>query len=107
MSDHEPTRDTDAAADDARADDPSTGDSATDNQPPRPWSERMLDQAFPDELDWRQKVQSYPLAALLVATGLGFALGRTRGSRLFSAVTGFAADRVTSTITNAVDPADG
>jgi hypothetical protein len=91
---------TTTAGETATADETATGSSA------RPWAERMLDQALPEELDWQQKVQSYPLTALLVATGLGFALGRSRGAGLFSALTGFAADRLTATISNALDTSD-
>lgn len=71
--------------------------------PRRAWTERLLDQVLPAELDWEDKVISYPVAALLVAAGMGFVLGRQHGSRLSAIVASVAADRVASTIADVLD----
>jgi len=77
-----------------------------DGENPRTWDERVLDQILPDDLDWRQKVTAYPRAALIVAGTLGFLLGRSRGARVFGALAGVAADRVTATLAEALRPDD-
>lgn len=72
----------------------------------RTWTERLLDQVMPEELEWEDKVLSYPLAAVTVAIGLGFVLGRSHGARLTSAASSFAANRVADTIATVLDRDD-
>ncbi len=69
----------------------------------RTWTERLLDQVLPEDLDWEDKVLRYPVAALVIATGVGYALGSRHGTRLTSVVSSFAAERVASTIGDVLD----
>lgn len=62
-----------------------------------PLSHRLIDQVVPEELDWVELVRTYPLAALAVAAGIGFYLGRVHGERLLETVTEQADRRMSET----------
>ncbi len=81
--------------------DPSwTEDSPADSDS---WADTVVDELLPGELDWRSKVRAYPKASVIVAAGIGFLLGRARGSLLFTSITSFATDEVTRNITGALN----
>ncbi len=42
----------------------------------------LLDKVIPDEIDWRDLVRRHPMAAIGVAAGLGFLVGRTKGAAI-------------------------
>ena len=42
----------------------------------------LLDKVIPDEIDWRDLVRRHPMAAVGVAAGLGFLLGRSKGAAI-------------------------
>lgn len=64
----------------------------------RPLADELLEELVPEELDWRTLVTEYPKTALAVAALSGFALGRSRGAAIVSALSAFAADTVTRSI---------
>ena len=63
-----------------------------------PFSEEILDELLPEELDWRRLVMTYPLVALLVAGAGGYWLGRRSGAAIVAAAEAAAADRVTGLV---------
>lgn len=94
----------DPAMEDPAMEDPAMEDSSPEEQPrERTWTERVLDQILPEDLDWEDKVLSYPKTALIVAAGLGFALGKRHGLRLTSVAGSFAANRVANTISDVLE----
>ena len=42
----------------------------------------LLDKVIPDEIDWRDLVRRHPFLAIGASAGLGFLLGRARGSAI-------------------------
>lgn len=58
----------------------------------------LVEELVPDDLDWRELVREYPIPALIVAGIGGFVLGRNRGPELLSALSAFAADRVSTQV---------
>lgn len=69
--------------------DPAVGEELADD---------LLDELVPEELDWQRLVKAYPKVALVLAALGGFLLGRTRGAEIVSALSSFAAERVTRNI---------
>lgn len=61
-------------------------------------ADEVVDELMPPELNWQHLVRRYPLAAVGLAAVGGFVLGRTRGSEILAAISGFAADSVTRQI---------
>jgi len=57
-------------------------------------ADQWVDEVAPDDLDWRQLVRRYPIAALAVAALGGFVLGRERGRAIVSALGAYAGDLV-------------
>ena len=55
-------------------------------------ADTLLDKVIPDEIDWRDLVRRHPLAAVGIAAGLGFLVGRSKGAAIVAgasaAVTG-------------------
>lgn len=76
----------------------------TSHQESTGWADELLDDLLPEDFDWRDKVRHYPRVALLVAAGIGVALGRSHGSLLTSAVSRFTVDRVAHNISDVLDP---
>lgn len=62
------------------------------------WADRFVDDLLPDDFDWRDKVRTYPLAALAVAAAAGFLLGSQHGRELLSAVRLFADREVSKNV---------
>lgn len=58
-------------------------------------ADRLLDEVLPEELQWRRLVHSYPLAAVAVAAGLGYFLGRRHGAAVLTSLSGYAMAQVT------------
>ncbi len=58
-------------------------------------ADEILDEIFPEEVDWRQLVWSYPKSTLALAAIGGFLIGRSHGRRLFTAATEYVGDSVT------------
>lgn len=58
-------------------------------------ADRLLDEVLPEELKWRRLVQTYPLAAVAVAAGLGYFLGTRHGGAVLTTLSGFAMAQVT------------
>ncbi|MGV8041601.1 MAG: hypothetical protein AB2L07_16560 [Thermoanaerobaculaceae bacterium] len=46
----------------------------------------LLDKVIPGEIDWRDMVRRHPLLAVGAAAGIGFLLGRARGSAIVAGV---------------------
>lgn len=44
----------------------------------------LLDKVIPGEIDWREVVRRHPLLAVGAAAGIGFLLGRARGSAIIA-----------------------
>ncbi|HVS15593.1 MAG TPA: hypothetical protein VMV46_16835 [Thermoanaerobaculia bacterium] len=72
-----------------------------------PFSNRLLDQVVPEELDWIGLVRRYPLAALAVAAAAGFYVGRVHGDRLIEAAADVADRRMKETADRLVAAAQG
>lgn len=66
----------------------------TAGEGPSQAADEVLDELFPDELDWRDLVGRYPRACLLAAATAGFWLGWKRGDAVVAAVAAFAATQV-------------
>jgi len=49
---------------------------------PKLGADYLLDRVIPGEIDWRDMVRRHPLLAVGAAAGLGFLLGRSRGSAI-------------------------
>ena len=56
--------------------------------------DQFLDELFPEDLDWKRLVYSYPKSAVAVAALAGFAFGRSRGAAVLAGLAAFAADGV-------------
>lgn len=54
----------------------------------------VVDAILPEELDWRDLVARYPVAALCIAALGGFVLGRSRGGEIVEALSNFTAEQV-------------
>ncbi|HEX9945680.1 MAG TPA: hypothetical protein VGG03_27030 [Thermoanaerobaculia bacterium] len=60
--------------------------------------DELIDEFVPEGLDWERLVVSYPVPALVLAAVGGFLLGRSHGSEILSAVSGFAAAEVSRNV---------
>jgi hypothetical protein len=63
----------------------------------RPLPERWIDELLPDDFDWVETVQRYPLLAIGVAAAGGFYIGKVHGNAILDAVTSLAANRLDET----------
>ena len=62
----------------------------------RTFSEQVLDELLPEDLDWEDVVRTYPLVCLGVAGVAGYLLGRRSGRALVVAATDSAVSRMQS-----------
>ncbi|HNU82948.1 MAG: hypothetical protein GX178_03815 [Acidobacteria bacterium] len=65
---------------------------------PPSFADELLDEVFPEELDWERLVRTYPKTSLAVAALGGFLLARSQGPALLSAIGSLAATRLTSQV---------
>ncbi len=63
-------------------------------------ADNVLDELLPESLEWRDKVVSYPLTALVLSGLGGFLLGRRHGAAILEALSNFAATEVDRNISN-------
>lgn len=66
-------------------------------------ADELLDELFPETLDWRRLVRTYPIPALLVSAVGGYVLGRTRGIAVLGALGGVASTMVSANFAELVD----
>ena len=59
--------------------------------------DRWIDEVIPPELDWKEMVRSYPVAAVLVVAAGGFYLGAVHGRRIVEALGDLVTQRVEDT----------
>jgi hypothetical protein len=71
------------------------------------FSNRLIDQVLPEELDWVELVRTYPIPALAVAAIAGFFIGRIHGERLIEAASDIADRRVRETADRLASAAEG
>lgn len=60
----------------------------------RGFSEQVLDELLPEDLDWEGTVRDYPLTCLAVAAVAGFLLGRRSGRAILLAASDSAVERM-------------
>lgn len=65
--------------------------------------EELLDELMPEGVDWQRLVVRYPIPSLLLAAVGGFFLGRSRGSEILSALSGYAASEVSRNVHHLFD----
>lgn len=46
----------------------------------------LIDKVIPGEIDWRELVRRHPLFSVSLAAGLGFLIGRSKGSAIIAGV---------------------
>lgn len=62
-------------------------DFAEENEPRRRQrldADFLLDKIIPGEIDWRDLVRRHPLLSVSLAAGLGFLIGRSKGSAIIA-----------------------
>lgn len=62
--------------------------------PESPFAEGVLNELFPEDLEWERLVPTYPRACLGVAAAAGFWLGWKRGDEVLDAIGRFAVTQV-------------
>ena len=60
--------------------------------------EEILDEIFPESLEWERLVRSYPVPALAVAAAGGFYLGLRHGTVILAAVSSYLAAEVSRNV---------
>lgn len=69
------------------------------HEEPRPsLADELLDELLPEGLDWRRLVRNYPIPALIVSGLGGLLLGRSHGTAIVEALSGFASREVDRTV---------
>jgi len=58
------------------------------------FSDQLLDELLPEDLEWREVVRAYPLSSLVVAAVGGYFIGRRSGQLIVEAFSRAANDRV-------------
>ncbi len=58
--------------------------------------DQLVDDLLPEDLDWRDKVRTYPVPALAVAAIGGFLVGRSRGLSLLGSLSTFVVREISS-----------
>lgn len=67
------------------------------------FADDIIDELMPQELDWRQLVESYPVVSISVAGLAGFLLGRNHGSALIAGASAFMAREMSRNIMSVLD----
>ncbi len=70
------------------------GEDADRDVPQRLDADFFLDRVIPGEVDWRDLVRRHPVISVAVASGVGFLIGRAKGSAIVAAAS--------AAVTNAV-----
>ncbi|MCP3961822.1 MAG: hypothetical protein GY719_28600 [bacterium] len=71
------------------------------------YTDQLIDDLLPGELDWRGLVCSYPIPALVVSGLAGFFLGSRHGSAILDALTSFATREVDRNMSSLLGGEDG
>jgi hypothetical protein len=63
----------------------------------------LLDKVIPGEIDWRDLVRRHPLVSIGVAAGLGFLIGRSKGSAIVAGASAAVTGAVMRQLTDVLD----
>lgn len=67
------------------------------------FADELIDEILPEGVEWERLVVRYPIPALLVAAVGGFLIGRSHGTQILSAASGFAASELSRNVNHLFD----
>jgi len=98
----------DATADEQREDEHELFELEAEGEEDEPPKSRLdadflLDKVIPGEIDWRDLVRRHPLVSIGVAAGLGFLIGRSKGSAIVAGASAAVTGTVMRQLTDVLD----
>ena len=63
----------------------------------------LLDKVIPGEVDWRDLVRRHPLVSIGIAAGLGFLIGRSKGTAIVAGASAALTGAVMRQLTDVLD----